>query len=98
LTKRIHEIEADAKLLTAHTRKEVAAKLAAVHEAKELAQRLESELRPVLINGVPQIPVSIAGRAKILSDYLEGRPDNDPEKIRLAPMLDSLRRGIEPNE
>ena len=96
LSRRLSDLKDDAELLAARTRTERAAKLAAVREAKELSKRLESELRPVLINGKPQIPVSIAGRAKILADYLEGRPDDDPEKIRLAPMLDTLRRGENP--
>jgi hypothetical protein len=80
-------------LLADRTRKEVAEKLAAVRAEKELIQRLESDLRPVFVKGQPKVPVSIAARARILADYLEGRTDDDPERIRFAPMLDSLRRG-----
>jgi hypothetical protein len=89
LSKKISEIKADAKLLAAHTRKEVAAKLAAIREFDEATKTAAEWAK-----NPPKM--STAARAKILSDFLEGRPDNDPEKIRLAPLLDCLKRGQEP--
>lgn len=70
--------------------------MAAIREASELMKRVESEVRPVFINGQPKIRASIAARARLLADYLEGRPDDEPEKIRLTPLLACLHAGQEP--
>ena len=96
LSKRISDLKDDARLLADKTRPERAAKLAAVRAEKEMLKRFESEMRPVLINGKPQIPVSIAGRAVVLRQFIDSLPLNDPRRVRLAPALADFMRGVVP--
>jgi hypothetical protein len=80
-------------LLADRTRIERNQKLADAREAKELAEKFKAEMRPVLVNGIPKIPVSIAARARVLAEFIDGLPPEDPERLRLAPLLNCLRRG-----
>jgi hypothetical protein len=96
LSKRISELKDDARLLADKTRIERNQKMAAAREAKELAKRLEGELRPVIVDGQTKVPVSITGRARILAEFIQGLHPNDPRRIRLAPALESFKRGIVP--
>ena len=83
-------------MLADRTRKGVSEKLAAIREAKELAEKLKAEMRPILVNGTPKIPVSIAGRPRVLAEFIDGLPPEDPEQLRLAPLMDCLRNGEQP--
>jgi hypothetical protein len=89
LSKKISEIETDAKLLAAHTRKEVAAKLAAIREFDEATKTAAEWAK-----NPPKM--STAARASILEIFLSNLPADDPQRIKFAPMLDCLKRGIEP--
>jgi hypothetical protein len=96
LSRRLPELREDAAMLAARTRTERAAKLAAAREAKAILKRLETETRTVLINGKPHIPVSIAGRAIMFRQWLEGLHPKDPRRVRLAPALESFEHGVVP--
>jgi hypothetical protein len=89
LSKKISEIKADAKLLAAHTRKEVAAKLAAIREFEE-ANKTAAEWA----KNPPKM--STANRASILENFLSNLPADAPERAKYEPMLDCLKLGKEP--
>jgi hypothetical protein len=89
LSKKLREIEADAKLLADRTRIERAAKLAARQEFEEAKKQAAQ-----WATTAPKM--SIAGRAEHLANFLDGLPPDDPQRIQFAPMLASLRRGVVP--
>jgi hypothetical protein len=91
LKKRVREIEQDAKLLAARTRIEVAAKLAVAREFEE-ANKTASKW------AAQAHKLSTAARASILENFLSNFPADAPERTKFAPMLDCLKRGIEPTE
>ena len=89
LKKRVREIEADAKLLADRTRKEITLKLAAIREFEE-ATKTASKW------AINPPKMSTAARAEHLANFLDGLPADDPQRLKFEPMLDCLKRGIEP--
>jgi hypothetical protein len=89
LSKRTAEIRQDARLLADKTRIEREAKLAARREF-EAAKKTASAW------AVNPPRMSTSERAEHLSSFLDGLPANDLQRIKFAPLLDCLLRGIEP--